>query len=931
MGLKINRVYLENYRVHESLEIEFSKGINLLLGENGKGKSSILEAIGYALFDSGLRTNNQKEAIRYGKKSAKIEVDFTGIDNEEYRVVRKIPGGTQLFRGEDVVEGRVEKIRELCGMKGDMKDIYDNVIVAKQNEFILAFKENATNREKIFNRVFNTDIYTKIYEGFSREVSAKYEKELALVENSIMNISETLVDSKELEEKIEFLEENLKVQKEYEKLLERKTLELKEKMEQLRELEINIREMEMTKESSLQNLENNRAKKIETELLIDESIKAGEIVEKNRVEYEKYQELSEKIVEIKERKKEADREREKYLNDDKKKSQLEYELSQILGEKDVQISREENLKKSFEEKEQREKKLIEDKEIKEIQAKKYREELENIQPTLDYSLDMEEKLLQAIQTLEKQREKILEKDEELKKLVKEKESLGKKDILSKLEEMEKYEKDLRELEGKNRILHTQKSENKEAFEMLKSAVCPYLKENCENLRGRDIGEVFKGKIERIESEIDKNLQDVERLKEILKDKEKLKNESYRYEEVIRLTTEKISDLEKEKLKLENWEMRYQLREKEYSDYKRDKKFSSNDELKNLKVSYETKLATLEIEKYIEDIDALQDEKNEIVKKIEKISLSIKELDEKKVDIVSRIEELKKSLEDRKDIEVRFKDIALELESRECELKNLERAKELYIENYKKSLERERYEETLKKIEELLQLEKENIERIEKNIALEKEKLAQYDKDELNKKEEELDEESKSLKGKIGEIGAEISHQKEKLLEVRKREERLKEEKEKIERLKLKIQLTKSFRDKIKNMGKEVSKSMLKEIETSATENFRKITGRGEKIIWSNEDKDRYSVYLFGDRGELKFEQLSGGEQVAVAISIRGAMSEIFTDSKFSIFDEPTNNLDVERRRSLADSIGEILKNLDQSIIVTHDDTFREMAERVIEL
>ncbi len=125
--------------------------------------------------------------------------------------------------------------------------------------------------------------------------------------------------------------------------------------------------------------------------------------------------------------------------------------------------------------------------------------------------------------------------------------------------------------------------------------------------------------------------------------------------------------------------------------------------------------------------------------------------------------------------------------------------------------------------------------------------------------------------------------------------------------------------------------MLKEIEILATDNFRKITGRGERIVWSNEDKDKYMVYLVSDTSELKFEQLSGGEQVAVAISIRSAMSNLFTDSKFSIFDEPTNNLDKEKKQSLADSIGEILKNLEQSIIVTHDDTFQEMAEKVIYL
>ena len=49
--MKINRIHLENYRIHDKLDVEFDSGINLLLGENGKGKSSILEAIGIPLND----------------------------------------------------------------------------------------------------------------------------------------------------------------------------------------------------------------------------------------------------------------------------------------------------------------------------------------------------------------------------------------------------------------------------------------------------------------------------------------------------------------------------------------------------------------------------------------------------------------------------------------------------------------------------------------------------------------------------------------------------------------------------------------------------------------------------------------------------------------------------------------------------------------
>ena len=568
---------------------------------------------------------------------------------------------------------------------------------------------------------------------------------------------------------------------------------------------------------------------------------------------------------------------------------------------------------------------------RENRALEYKEELEILFPILKYSLEIEEKLLLASQSIEKQKEKILEKKSEIESYTKEKKLLEEKNLSFRLEQLEILEKELRELEGKVKILHTQKNENKEAFSMLKSSICPYLKESCENLKGRDIGDFFNEKLNTIQLKIEEYDKKISQLQLQLKDKVKVQNEVYRYEELNKIVADRISTLEKEELKLETWEMKLQLNEREYVDYKKANNFSSSDDLKNLKISLETKLNTLEVEKISTELKNLEREKAEILKEKETLLISIDEIVEKERELKEEIETIKIYLYEKKEIENDFKLISLQLEKTENELKVLERFKELYIENYKKSLEKTRHLTNLKKIEEFLTNEEENFKKLEITLTLEKEKLSKYNKDELNRKSEELDEEFKNLKGKIGGIKSEISYEEERLLEAKKREERLKEEKKKIERLNLKIQLTKSFRDKIKIMGKEVAKNMLKEIELSATENFRKITGRGERVIWSNEDKDRYSVYLFGERGELKFEQLSGGEQVAVAISIRGAMSKIFTDSKFSIFDEPTNNLDSERRRSLADSIGEILKNLDQSIIVTHDDTFREMAERVIEL
>ncbi len=929
--MRINRVHLENYRIHESLDIEFSKGINLLLGDNGKGKSSILEAIGYALFDSDLRTNNQREAIKYGKKSAKIEIEFVGIDDEEYRVVRKIPGTTQLFKGDEMIEGKNEKIRELCGIKGDMKGIYDNVIVAKQNEFISAFKEKATEREKIFNKVFNTDIYAKIYEGYSREVASKYERDLDMATNSFQNISEMMIDSKELEEKIEFQCENLKVQKEYEGVLETKYSELKDNLRDMRALEINIEKLSGEKRVVEQSIANRESEEKEITALIDESIQALKVAQENQKSFEEYQDLAIQLEKIKKEKRELEAERDRYYNFERKKSSVENELSQLIGEIEVQKNIGENYKKNLSEKSENLKELNLEKERKEREISLYRDKIDKIKPILEYSLDIEDKLEKALQTLEGQRLKIQERESEIKKYSAEVESLEREDFKSKLLKLEGLEKEVKELEGRNRILESQAQENREAFSMLKSAICPYLKESCENLKGRDVGEFFNEKLERIEKERESNRQKVEKLHGELEIKDKIQNGLYRYEELKKEIAQRKNELEKESLKLENWEMKYQLKENEYSQYREKNGFSKSDELQNLKLSYEISLNNLDLNRDLQETKKLEGEIVNLRNEIEKSISKIEELNLKREELRSSLQEIEKFLEENREVIENFKKVSALLDNREQELKLLEPAKELYIENYKKSMEREKHSLNLKRVEEILKLERENLQALEKNLQEELERLSKYDKELLQKREEELNEELKISREKIGNINSDITYLKEKLQEALKKEERLKEEKARIERLKLKIQLTKSFREKIKNMGKEVSKNMLKEIEILATENFRKITGRGEKIIWSNEDKDRYSIYLFGDRGELKFEQLSGGEQVAVAISIRGAMSEIFTDSKFSIFDEPTNNLDSERRRSLADSIGEILKNLEQSIIVTHDDTFREMAQRVIEL
>ena len=65
------KLKLVNFLCHENFEIDLgSKGISLLSGNSGSGKTSILKAIFFALFGEGNKLQ------MYGKTSCSVELSF---------------------------------------------------------------------------------------------------------------------------------------------------------------------------------------------------------------------------------------------------------------------------------------------------------------------------------------------------------------------------------------------------------------------------------------------------------------------------------------------------------------------------------------------------------------------------------------------------------------------------------------------------------------------------------------------------------------------------------------------------------------------------------------------------------------------------------------------------------------------------------------
>src|SRR6201989_1109953 len=85
-----------------------------------------------------------------------------------------------------------------------------------------------------------------------------------------------------------------------------------------------------------------------------------------------------------------------------------------------------------------------------------------------------------------------------------------------------------------------------------------------------------------------------------------------------------------------------------------------------------------------------------------------------------------------------------------------------------------------------------------------------------------------------------------------------------------------------------------------------------------------------DGHERPFASLSGGEQMVAALSVRLALLKQLSDIRVAFFDEPTVNMDSERRERLAQQIGQV-RDFDTLFVLSHDDTFEQNVDHVVAL
>ncbi|NLD37682.1 MAG: SMC family ATPase [Desulfatiglans sp.] len=302
--MQIISVHLKNIKPHRDKELHFVKGINVLSGNNGAGKSTILEAIGYALFGVDARdfVGNIDRFITIGEKRGEVTVTFVAYDGETYKVSRSVGSSSKwlLYReiggsfeveehaGFDETEARIKGLLGLDSGR-PLADQYKLVIGPFQNEFLGPFIiKQTTKRQEAFDEILGIDAWRKTYKGTSTMLSSvknRIEVMKAEIEGREAQVAKLPDKKKEVKALITIIETEQKNLAENQNALTKKEKELAGLDKQEKDItsiknEIRILENRM---------QDGKGKIIDQEKQVKESEKAIELMEKSRAGKEAFE------------------------------------------------------------------------------------------------------------------------------------------------------------------------------------------------------------------------------------------------------------------------------------------------------------------------------------------------------------------------------------------------------------------------------------------------------------------------------------------------------------------------------------------------------------------------------------------------------------------------------------------------------------------
>ena len=147
-------------------EIDFEKSsTTLIIGSNGAGKSTVLDALTFVLFNKPFRKITKSQLVNtVNEKDCNVEIDFT-VGTRDYRVVRGIkPSIFEIWVGDNMLNQTAaandqQKYLETNILKLNYKS-FTQIVVLGSSSFIPFMQLSAPNRREVIEDLLDIRIFS---------------------------------------------------------------------------------------------------------------------------------------------------------------------------------------------------------------------------------------------------------------------------------------------------------------------------------------------------------------------------------------------------------------------------------------------------------------------------------------------------------------------------------------------------------------------------------------------------------------------------------------------------------------------------------------------------------------------------------------------------------------------------------------------------
>ena len=333
----ITSIELVDFLSHSDTKLKFEDGVTIFVGDNGAGKSSVIDAITFSLFGQHARKSN-KGLIRRGANQGYAKIEFS-IKDKQYETVRKIDtkGSLSAIFSETTNNNRVEiaagerkqfgesmteQVEKTIGLNFEKLKIASIVQQGELNAIINAKPKEFKELLNAIIGIDKLDIASESMKKVTKEFREKIRTDLGYDDTHIdiltKDFEKNQYEIKEVEPEKNQLElQKKETHKELEELLKKEEIETP-KRDKINQLELQKKELVRYVKETIQGIQQEiqeNERKIddckncfeELKLKTDFERKLEKVEEEDKEVIKKIQEITTQIVSLKEKEKLAEK------------------------------------------------------------------------------------------------------------------------------------------------------------------------------------------------------------------------------------------------------------------------------------------------------------------------------------------------------------------------------------------------------------------------------------------------------------------------------------------------------------------------------------------------------------------------------------------------------------------------------------------------